>query len=62
MGDRKVNFNVDMYETFGELLGNDIFTDDLLCSLTSVAITNLKKSMRSVVINVFIIVFVGINY
>lgn len=39
-----------------------IFTDDLLCSLTSVAITNLKKSMRSVVINVFIIVFVGINY
>lgn len=23
MGDGKVNFNVDMYETFGVLLGND---------------------------------------
>ena len=41
MGNRKFNFNVDVYETFGGILENDFFffNYDLVCSLTKRSLT-----------------------
>lgn len=60
MGNRKFNFNVDVYETFGGILENDFFfTDDLVCSLTKRSLT--EKLMNYIIIDIFIVRFVSIN-
>lgn len=62
MGNRKFNFNVDVYETFGGILENDFFflTDDLVCSMTKRSLT--EKLMNYIIIDIFSVRFASINY